>query len=413
MLTRRGWAIGVVAGLLLVAGRVFGALEAYIAGASLAALLIISVLWLVVTRLDVSVDRVLHPPRVHAGASTRVDLSVTNRARRWSPLLSIRDRVSGTRGASLLVAPLAPGAEARAAYRFTTERRGVVAVGPLLVQLTDPFGLVRLTLPAAGVSELVVYPPIEALTALPLSAGNDPLAGAEHPSSLGRTGEDFYALRAYVVGDDLRRVHWRATARHDELMVRQDELPWQGRTTVVLDDRAAVHTPETFERVVTAAASILLGGARRHDLVRVVTATGTDSGFGAGRSHLEGLLEVLACIDPQRAVGLDLVVERLSASGVSGALIVLTGHTPVAELELLVGRAQASGPEAVLSFIATDTGGPTPEGSVVIRLGPDTPLSAGWAATASRPGRGGRRASTGRGRRTGQTGLPASTRGAR
>ena len=67
MLTRRGWFTGVLAGVLLVLGWIFGTIEGYIAGAVLAALLIGSVLWLVATRLDVSVTRVLHPPKVHAG----------------------------------------------------------------------------------------------------------------------------------------------------------------------------------------------------------------------------------------------------------------------------------------------------------------------------------------------------------
>ena len=298
MLTRRGWSAGVLAGVLLVAGRVFGTIEGYIAGAALAVLLLASVLWLVLTRIDISVERVLRPAKVHAGSSTRVDLTVTNRGRRSSPVLSVRDQVSGTKGATLLVRPLPSRAQVQAAYRFSTARRGIVTVGPLQVELTDPFGMARLRLPAAGTSELVVYPEIEPLSALPLSAGNDPLAGSEHPNSLGRSGEDFASLRAYVVGDDLRRVHWAATARHDELMVRQDELPWQGRTTIVLDDRRSVHTAQSFERAVSASASIVLAGSRRRDLVRLVTASGTDSGFGAGRQHIEGLLEALACIEP-------------------------------------------------------------------------------------------------------------------
>ena len=103
---------------------------------------------------------------------------------------------------------------------------------------------------------------------------------------------------AYVVGDDLRRVHWAATARHDDLMVRQDELPWQGRATVVIDTRAAAHTPETFERAVSAAASVVTAAARRQDLVRLVSLDGADSGFAGGHSHAEALLEHLACIEP-------------------------------------------------------------------------------------------------------------------
>ena len=388
MLTRRGWITGALAGALLVVGRVFATIEGYIAGAVLAVLLVVSVLWLVVTRLDVDVTRVLHPPKVHAGSSTRVDLAVVNRARRPSPVLSLRDRVSGTRGASLLVSPLPPGGEARAAYRFATDHRGVVTVGPLQVELTDPFGLARLRLPAAGVSELVVYPSIVPLVALPLSTGNDPLAGSEHPNSLGHHGEDFYALRAYVVGDDLRRVHWPATARHDELMVRQDELPWQGRTTVVLDDRAGAHTADSFERMVSAAASVLVAGSRRRDLVRVVTASGSDSGFGAGHHHVEGLLEALACIEPSRRASLDHAADLLGARGVSGALVVLAGDADGAALEPLRARAQASGPEALLAFTAAATGGPVVDGCVV-RLGPDTDLVAGWAAALRRrPARG-------------------------
>jgi uncharacterized protein (DUF58 family) len=75
VLTRRGWITGMLAGVLLVLGRIFGTVEGYIAGAALATLLVGSVLWLVATRLDVAVTRVLHPPKVHAGSSTRVDLA--------------------------------------------------------------------------------------------------------------------------------------------------------------------------------------------------------------------------------------------------------------------------------------------------------------------------------------------------
>lgn len=383
MLTRRGWGTGMLAGILLIVGRVFGTIEGYIAGASLGLLLLASVLWLVLTRIDVSVTRVLHPPKVHSGSSTRVDLTVVNRGRRSSPLLAVRDKVSGTNGASLLVGPLGAGAEVRAAYRFSAARRGIVTVGPLQVELTDPFGMARLRLPAAGTSELVVYPEIEPLVALPLSSGNDPLAGAEHPNSLGRSGEDFYALRAYVVGDDLRRVHWAATARLDELMVRQDELPWQGRTTVVLDDRRVVHSPATFERAVSAAASVVLASAKRRDLVRVVTASGTDSGFGAGHLHIERLLEAMACIEPSRATDLGAPADLLGPSGLNGTLIVLTGDSPGDDLDQFRARVRPSGREALLAFVGSAPPElPTP--GAVIRVGPDTPLAAAWASVLSR-----------------------------
>ena len=97
---------------------------------------------------------------------------------------------------------------------------------------------------------------------MPHSVGrDDPHAGADHPNVLGQGGEDFYTLREYVVGDDLRRVHWASTARRGELMVRQDEVPWQGRATVLLDARR-----DTTSRRVLRACGVG-GGEHRHRVV--------------------------------------------------------------------------------------------------------------------------------------------------
>jgi uncharacterized protein (DUF58 family) len=66
--------------------------------------------------------------------------------------------------------------------------------------------------------------------------------------------------REYRRGDDLRRVHWRSTARTGELMVRREEQPWQSRATVVLDSRRTAHrgtgAASSLEWLVAAAASV-------------------------------------------------------------------------------------------------------------------------------------------------------------
>src|SRR3546814_20212528 len=130
--------------------------------------------------------------------------------------------------------------------------------------------------------EVTVYPRIDEIQPLPYTTGHDPLAGARQPNSLGRTGEDFYALRPYVVGDDLRRVHWPSSARHDELLIRQNELPWQGRTTVLLDVRKAAPNGDSLALAVSVAASVVAATARRHHLVRLVTLNGSASDFAPG-----------------------------------------------------------------------------------------------------------------------------------
>jgi uncharacterized protein (DUF58 family) len=368
VLTRRGWVTAIGAAGLLVGGRVFGFPEGYVGGAVLAALLLVSVAWLVATRLAVEVSRELHPPRVYAGTASRIDLVVTNRARRRSPVLALRDRVSGTKGALLVVNPLASGESARAAYRFPTERRGVVTIGPLEVEVADPLGLARLVIPASGVSELIVYPRIETVPPIPLTSGNDPMAGAEHPNALGRGGEDFYALRPYVVGDDLRRVHWPSTARHDELLVRQDELPWQGRATIVVDARASHHDVESIERAVTAAASVVAAVARRQDLVRLVTSDGGDSGFAAGHAHVETILEHLASLELSGDGAYLRALDLLGSGSTGGALIVVGGRVGASDLEHLTRAARRFGSALVVRTLAGGDGatsGPSPAAPAV------------------------------------------------
>ena len=106
---------------------------------------------------------------------------------------------------------------------------------------------------AAPASTLVVYPAVDDITAASRSDGIDP-HGWRTPG-LQTGGDEFHSLRPYVIGDDLRRVHWPTTARRDELTVRQDERHQQGRTTVMLDVRRAVHDEASFERAVSATAS--------------------------------------------------------------------------------------------------------------------------------------------------------------
>jgi uncharacterized protein (DUF58 family) len=350
VLTRQGRIAVLAAIAILAAGRAFGSLELYILGTALGGLVAVAAIMSALTKVKIEVARQLHPPRVHAGTPSRVEVRVQNSGRRRSPLLSLHDAVSGTRGARLMVGPLDPNEAARAAYRLPTERRGVLTVGPLDVELTDPFGLTHVSMTASGASELTVYPHVDELSPLPLTSGNDPLAGAEHPNSLGRGGEDFYALRDYVVGDDLRRVHWPSTARHDDLMVRQDELPWQGRGTVVLDVRSSTNTAESLELVISAGASIVAAGSGRQDLVRLVTTDGADSGFAAGHAHVEAIMEHLASIEVTNDSSFQRVLDRLARSAAGGALVVVVALVSPGDLDRMARLRRRFGSLTIVQF---------------------------------------------------------------
>lgn len=384
MLTRNGWLVAGGGLVLLLAGRLFGVVELFVAGTAGIGLVVVAVLLVALARLRLEVARELQPPRVHAGTPSRVELHVRNAGGRRTPVLHLKDPVTGTAGAELLLAPLRTGQSARAAYRLPTDRRGVLTVGPLDVVVTDPFGLAALATKAATATELTVFPRLDDITPIPFTSGHDPHAGAEHPNALGRTGEDFYALRPYVVGDDLRRVHWRSTARRDELMVRQDELPWQGRATVLLDVRRTTHTADSLELAVSAAASVVSASWHRRDLLRLVTTDGSDSGFGAGSAHVESIMEHLATVPPTAAGSLRGVLDALTRSEGGGALVVVVAGVQPAELTAIAHLRRRFGSLTTVLFEPSAWGGrpsaspPVPRAGNVVRVTSDVPFAEAW-----------------------------------
>jgi uncharacterized protein (DUF58 family) len=372
-------------------GRLLGIHELYGLAAAAAAVVVAALVFVRASRFSLEAVRELRPPRVHAGAGSRVELSVRNTSTRRSPVLSARDPFDGgRRWARFLLAPLSPGEVARAAYRLPTEERGVFDLGPLEVQLADPFGLATTSFLAAPATKLTVYPHIDVIQPLPLAQGNDPYAGADHATSLSWTGEDFYALRAYETGDDLRRVHWASTAKLDELMIRQDEMPWQGRATVVLDVRRDVHTAESIEVAVSAAASILNACWHRQSMVRMLSTDGFDSGFAEGHAHREAVLEHLAGARLDRRTQLTPVLAALRKEGNGGALAVITtAGAPTADLDAVARLRTRYGSVTLvlLERSLLDGSGharrspPTvvPPIGQLVRVTADRPFAAAWA----------------------------------
>ena len=140
--------------------------------------------------------------------------------RRRSPVLRLRDRGHRHRRRTACCSAASRRAPSVvAAYRLPTERRGIVAHRPARGRGRRSRSAWSRRRIAGRRHRRAHRAAARGRRSLPLPSrcGDDPLAGAEQPNHLGRTGEDFYALRPYVVGDDLRRVHWPSTARTDEL----------------------------------------------------------------------------------------------------------------------------------------------------------------------------------------------------
>jgi uncharacterized protein (DUF58 family) len=264
----------------------------------------------------------------------------------------------------------------------------------LTIGLTDPFGLATQAREAAPGASLVVYPRIVPVHPLAQARGADPTGSTGHPS-LASGGDDFYALRPYQTGDDLRRVHWPSSARSDDLMIRQDELPWQGRISVLTDLRGAQHSPASLELALSAVASIIHASSLAGRQVRLVTTDGMDTGFGSGHAQLTTILGRLAAArsgpSGTMATGLS-VLDRGGTTG--GVAVVTTDAATEDDLASLRRLASRFGSVAVVVIersawdpnVAVRPAATIRSRGVTVRVTADHTFDAAWNASIFRPG---------------------------
>ena len=380
-LTRRGWSLTGAAFGLVVGSFLLGALEMLMLGVAALALIGAVALWLRFQALpELAVSRRVHPDRLHVGSEGRIDLLVENLGARATPLLAATDWFDeGRRAARFLVPPLAAGATARAAYRIPTRRRGRYRVGPLSVAVTDPFGLARRSEPSAGEAELVVRPRVHEIVA-PVAVGSR--ISAEHEAASARAvvsdlGDEFVTLRDYELGDDLRRVHWRSTARTGELMIRQDEARWRSRAAVVLDVLPGAHDAASFEVAVEAAASVTARLVRLRRRVEIVTSAGHLLGTGGDTRH--DVIDALATVGPDDDDKLPTVFEGLRAHRRVDLVVAILGRVTPDTLHAL-GALTGIGVIVVL----TQPAALAPSPAVVVVDASATPFPDAWNTTLAR-----------------------------
>ncbi|MFF8385452.1 DUF58 domain-containing protein [Streptomyces kanasensis] len=359
-------------------------------GLLLAALPLVCVTVLYRTRYRVTGSRRLSPQRVPAGAEARVRLRMDNVSRLPTGLLMLQDQVPYVLGPRprFVLDRVEPGGKREVSYRVRSDLRGRYPLGPLQLRLSDPFGMCELTRSFSSHDLLTVVPRSEPLPPVRL-AGEAPGYGDGRHSSLAQVGEDDVLPREYRYGDDLRRVHWRSTARYGELMVRREEQPQQARCTVLLDTRAGAYDsagPDSaFEWAVSGAASAVTHLLERGYAVRLLTDSGDalpgdgSDGYAApGHDAADSaglMMDALAVVDHSAGTGLDGAHDVLRAGG-EGLLVAFLGELDEAQAEL-VGRMRRRS-RAAVAFVRDDGAGSRD----AVRL----LREAGWSASAVRPG---------------------------
>lgn len=348
-LTRRGRGFLLVGLVMSAAAMLLGQRDLLRVGMLLLVLPIISLVVVLRSRVRLAARRVVEPGRVTVSQPANVRLAMDNLARIPTGVLLLEDAVPYALGRRprFVVDQVWSRWHREISYPVSSGNRGRYVIGPLSVRLTDPFGLVELMRSFTETSTLTVTPEVTQLTT-PRLPGEWDGGGESRPRSIAAAGEEDVSVRPYQHGDDMRRVHWRATAHHGDLIVRREEQPWQSRATLLLDTRTAGHaghgSDSSFEWAVSATASIGVHLLTRGYAVRLLTDAGSavtgswhDSSSGPGDA--EGtILDALAVVSTRRDASLGRLPGLLSGSGsASGLFIAILGRLSPDEAAM-VGR---------------------------------------------------------------------------
>ena len=205
MITRRGGLLVFGAAGLWALGRFLGVAELYVVAVATVALVVCAVVAVRIATANVSVRRTVAPTRVLAGGSAEVKLELRNDARLPAALLLVEDACSTalTTPPRFIVPGLGAGRTTPVRYPINGASRGRYTVGPMRLRVRDPFGLAQRIRRYQSREEIVVYPYIEPLEDPP-APGSHTGSGSSAIRRLFNTGDEFYTMREYVVGDDLR-----------------------------------------------------------------------------------------------------------------------------------------------------------------------------------------------------------------
>jgi uncharacterized protein (DUF58 family) len=359
VLTTRGRAF-LAAGLtLLTGGMLLGFTDITRVGVLLTALPLLADVRARSHRNHVAVTRTVHPARLVVDQSATVAIVLENCSGRRSRLqfaeehvqYQLRDRPR------FLLSAMVPGDIREVDYQIRSQVRGRFTLGPLTLRRRDPYGLATITAVLPGSTDILVLPRIEVLGRRhPRASG----IGAEGsiPHMVALHGEDDVAVRSYREGDDLRRIHWPATAHRSELMVRQEDHPARRHSVIVLDSRAAGHEGSgamgSFEWAVTAAASVSAHLNEHQYSLHLASNETAAAGMTTQTVEIDDVMTSLAMAQPGAAQQFDEVLAWADPLTSNGGLVIaiVTDH----DESMLRRTAALRQPEGTGLMFLLDTG---------------------------------------------------------
>jgi len=220
------------------------------------------------------------PPLLVQESPTEVRLSASTRARRPVTVVLREGLHPGLAAGPLRREAVIPGpGEVRWTYDLVPRRRGEHATGPLTARVLGPWGLAwaqRELLPAEPVR---VYPQVrwEGRVGQLLALAQRRRMG-QIPQRMHGLGSEPYALREYLPGDPISKIHWKATARHGRPVTREDTWERSARLIVLLDCARAMASMDgrrsKLDYALAATLALTRVAAARGDQVTIIAFAG-------------------------------------------------------------------------------------------------------------------------------------------
>ncbi len=290
-----GVTFGLIFALVLLSAWNTGTNLLYIVVGGIGSFLLISALFTGATIGRLRLRRTA-PRSVYRSQPFHVHLRIENPKRVLSALGLRIENAERRNELSGYVLKIPPRSAAHVSVEEVFARRGVYPLPPTRLASTLPFGLFQRSLTYQDDLEVVVYPRIHKVR----TTAVEQTPGARYsPRSPNGEGDEFYALREYVIGDDIRRIAWRASARLGTWVIR--ELSQDNSKFVVFAlDTCRTDDPEFdthFEEAVELTASLAVSLLERQYNV-ALEAPGVTVESGEGPSQRTHILEALARITP-------------------------------------------------------------------------------------------------------------------
>ena len=333
VLTTRGRAFAAAGLTLVLGGLLLGFADITRVGMLLSALPLLAAVAIAHRANSIAVTRTVHPIRLVVDQTASVELVLQNVSNRRTQIQVAEERVDYVLGdrPRFVLPPMDPGEVREVDYQIRSHVRGRHRLGPLVLHASDPFGMATVATSPTESTDVLVLPRIEVLgSGRPRGDG----IGAEGaiPHMIAQHGEDDVAIRSYRDGDDLRRIHWPATAHRSELMVRQEDRPARRRAVILLDSRAEGHQSSgasgSFEWAVSAAASIAVHLSGHRYALHLVSSETAAEGEALQTIEVDNALASLAVAQLGPVWQFDDVLHCAHPLTSAGGLVIalVTGH---------------------------------------------------------------------------------------